>query len=579
MIGTALESAARWVVHASWQAAVLAVVVGLIRAGCGRRLEPRWRYALWAVVVARLLMPIGVSSRVSLWNWVRIAPSAVAWHMTEPSLSSHTNNLEREHATAGHGTLIPSGEGHLIEVSAFQQERAPHVLVWLVVGWVWLVVAVLLSGRLIGASLVVWHRVRAMPRSENPQLLALVRACAAELAITHPPAVIDAPAGMFPLLVGLWRPALLLPVNLPEQLDDRQIRLVILHELMHQRRHDVAANWLLSLLAAMHWFNPVLWWAFRWIRIDRELACDAAVIRRATLAERRTYAQLILNLVESLSRRELPAGAVGICEDGRQIKRRLAMIMHPGSVSRRTTVLAALLALAAGAITLTQATRGQDKSDKATTRPVEGGETLSSASDMQAIYSQREREDRDLNSQTATKLGKTLTDFQFDQVPLETALATWADRTGIDINVKWKAMEAANVDKMTPVSLKARSVTAARGLEIILESAAGDGAKLDYGLDAGIVRISTADDLAKFACTEVYDVHELMGNINGEALETKMGALIKLIQDSIATDSWRDNGGTVGALRSFDDKLIITQLVRNQWQIASLLEKLKGKKQ
>ena len=50
------------VVTASWQAAVLAVIVLATQLAMGRWLSPRWRYALWSVVVIRLMMPVAPGS-------------------------------------------------------------------------------------------------------------------------------------------------------------------------------------------------------------------------------------------------------------------------------------------------------------------------------------------------------------------------------------------------------------------------------------------------------------------------------------------------------------------------------------
>ena len=64
-----------------------------------------------------------------------------------------------------------------------------------------------------------------------------------------------------------------------------------------------------------------------------------------------------------------------------------------------------------------------------------------------------------------------------------------------------------------------------------------------------------------------------MGDLKDKALETKMKSLVRLIVDSISPDSWRDNGGSVGSILTFDSKLIISQSSRTQEEIAILLEK------
>ena len=70
--------------------------------------------------------------------------------------------------------------------------------------------------------------------------------------------------------------------------------MVLLHELAHLKRHDLAVNWLLGLLQSVHWFNPALWLVFRRVRADREVACDELVLaaaRRRTPVVRAHHSQ------------------------------------------------------------------------------------------------------------------------------------------------------------------------------------------------------------------------------------------------------------------------------------------------
>lgn len=59
-----------WLARASWQAAVLVVVVLAVQGVLGRRLAPQWRCALWWLVVLRLVLPVWPGSALSLFNWI-----------------------------------------------------------------------------------------------------------------------------------------------------------------------------------------------------------------------------------------------------------------------------------------------------------------------------------------------------------------------------------------------------------------------------------------------------------------------------------------------------------------------------
>ena len=71
--------------------------------------------------------------------------------------------------------------------------------------------------------------------------------------------------------MGLRRPRLLLPAKQADSLSREQLRFVFLHELAHLKCHDIAWDWGWAVLLAVHWLNPILAFARRRCRADREL--------------------------------------------------------------------------------------------------------------------------------------------------------------------------------------------------------------------------------------------------------------------------------------------------------------------
>ncbi|MDG0853191.1 M56 family metallopeptidase [Roseateles puraquae] len=86
------------------------------------------------------------------------------------------------------------------------------------------------------------------------------------------------PAGSSPALIGLWRPRVALPADFEHRFPPAQRELILAHEQVHRERLDNLWNLLACGLTALHWWNPLAWWAARRWRVDQELACDAAVL-------------------------------------------------------------------------------------------------------------------------------------------------------------------------------------------------------------------------------------------------------------------------------------------------------------
>lgn len=104
------------------------------------------------------------------------------------------------------------------------------------------------------------------------------------------------PAGAGPAVLGVWRRRIVLPRDFDQAFDAHERRLMLLHEGVHLRRADNAWNLLATALLVAHWFNPVAWWAWRRVRADQELSCDAAVLRREPVDALATYANALLKV-------------------------------------------------------------------------------------------------------------------------------------------------------------------------------------------------------------------------------------------------------------------------------------------
>ncbi|MCL4218437.1 MAG: M56 family metallopeptidase, partial [Candidatus Hydrogenedentes bacterium] len=158
-----------------------------------------------------------------------------------------------------------------------------------------------------------------------------------------------------PALFGFIRPRLLIPKTLLESMSPRELRHVLCHELAHLKRRDILVNWLVAVLQIVHWFNPVMWYAFYRMRADREVACDALALSYLDAGEAQEYGRTVLSLFDTHRRVGALPGVAGILEDKTHLKRRIAMIAAFTKPSRRWTVVALCLFVALGVAGLTEA--------------------------------------------------------------------------------------------------------------------------------------------------------------------------------------------------------------------------------
>jgi hypothetical protein len=98
---------------------------------------------------------------------------------------------------------------------------------------------------------------------------------------------------------------------------------------------------------------------------------------------------------------------------------------------------------------------------------------------------------------------------QFSATPLSECLTFLSESAGVSFQIDWRTLEAAGIDKSTPITLRLRNVSVGKVLDIVLREA-GSGSTLTWEYDDGVLVITTQEELDKKLYVEVYDVRDLL---------------------------------------------------------------------
>ncbi len=211
----------------------------------------------------------------------------------------------------------------------------------------------------------------------DPQLLHLRDRVALQLGLRRDVPLLENDCATMPMTWGVWRPMLLMPAAAREWSEER-MRMVLLHELMHVRRRDCLWQCVTLVAVAVHWFNPLIWFAALRQRILRESACDDAGLVGGFVAS--DYAEQLLDLSTS-GRRNVIAMCAGIAMARPQrLKGRLQAIVddtrNRDPLSRRAKAASAV-ALALILVPLSVAARANVETDEPARNEAEGTATPS----------------------------------------------------------------------------------------------------------------------------------------------------------------------------------------------------------
>lgn len=151
------------------------------------------------------------------------------------------------------------------------------------VGWqqwlmaIWIVGFVYLIIRLYIAILLQHRRMGEMNSIDDVSWTTSVAAIAKQLGVTRSYSTFQSATATVPMTYGVFRAVIVVPTDWPKWSDEHR-HCVLSHEAAHVQRYDVATQMFARVIAAVYWFNPLIWFAVYRMRVEREFACDDAVL-------------------------------------------------------------------------------------------------------------------------------------------------------------------------------------------------------------------------------------------------------------------------------------------------------------
>jgi len=314
-----------------WQSSLLIGVLFCLDLVLRRRIRASVRYALWLVVLVKLVLPPTLASPTNPHWWIRESARPTSKMPAVAYTVTYGDSTPLVASTVFPATLPPPPKPALsrnawITLSAAAVSMA--LLSWLGFRWAGVIRKVRMATTSQALETIADHStiLSALPRNVRLKLTA------------------DA---MSPAVCGLFHPIILLPRSLADSLSPAQLKAVLLHELIHIRRGDIWINCAQALLQIVYWWHPLLWLANARIRRVREEAVDDAVMV-ALRDEAEVYAPTLLEVAKFAFRRPLASlGLIGILESRSALRQRIERLMDFRAPHRAGITVASLVGILA----------------------------------------------------------------------------------------------------------------------------------------------------------------------------------------------------------------------------------------
>jgi len=263
----------------------------LAKKGFKKHMTARWRYnlgLLFFVFLSVPLVPAGFFAQFNVSGFVNIrVPAPVT------DIAGNANALA--YATS--------------QVQDFAVQEDNSVLQY----WPMVFFAVWLAGMVAAITVILLcnkklRQIKASAVLADGEMLSLFARCKAEVGVRSNILLSRSVLVKTPITVGIFRPQIILPAIEISAIDTKY---ALLHELAHCKNRDVQINALMCLFQILYWFNPLVHLAFRQMRMDRELACDADVLEILPQESRIGYGKTLLSYSLAGSSMQIFAAEMG----------------------------------------------------------------------------------------------------------------------------------------------------------------------------------------------------------------------------------------------------------------------------
>lgn len=277
------------VISTSLSASLIVLLLIALTPVLKQRYASGWRYILWIMLALHLVLPLQPSDVRAVGRDLNGRLSAAfgaeqEGNDTEMNVRTDTAVIRLEIPAQLSMPLLRPAQGTV---------SAASITILTILEMIWLLGCVVLFTVYLWSYLAYRHQIRRHGRRlKDPVLCQKMRAAADNLQIRRAIPVIRYAGAFSPMILGFFRPVLILP---DETYSEEELFFILRHELTHLKRGDLFWKLLFVLANTIHWFNPVIWLMRREAVIDLELSCDESVVRGADHQTRKAYTEMLFS--------------------------------------------------------------------------------------------------------------------------------------------------------------------------------------------------------------------------------------------------------------------------------------------
>ena len=297
------------------------------------KFSKRWQYYIWIVVALRFLLPFTPDTTIIGSLFEKFDTTAITNEIpTTPNVPVP--------ADTGNSKAEPIQTNREITTAAMREPVDKYVCLF----FIWSALALVLFVRKVTVYQGFIQYIKAGNKEVSDiKILNLLSDCEEKLNIKTRVELSCNPLIASPMLIGFFRPRIILPVG---EWEDKELSYIFVHELIHYKQRDMFYKWLIQIVVCVHWFNPFVYLLEKEVNKSCELSCDEKVISILNEKAKREYGDTLISFLKSNNLYKSSLASVTLTEGAEQLKERLGAIMKFRKKSKAIIAITAIFTVA-----------------------------------------------------------------------------------------------------------------------------------------------------------------------------------------------------------------------------------------
>lgn len=316
--------------YLSFNASILVLIIILTKKIFNKTLTPKCHYYIWILLIIRLLVPFYIESPTSIYTLFSSTaqkinlPQSIVRNINHPNNTANKSNISLNNTTVSSNNFnIKKQNSNSVSLNVLKTKNYNFMIKFM--SYIWLIGMAIMLIYTIYINTVFAIKLKHYKKSKNIRITSILKSCKKIMHVKRKITILTTNKLRTPSLYGFLKIEILISEAYMETLSDDEIKYIFLHELSHYKRKDILLNWIIVLLQIIHFFNPIIWYAFYKIHEDCEISCDAAALKYVKKGHYQDYGSTIIKLLRLFSESNFIPVTAGISKNKSSYKSNLVI--------------------------------------------------------------------------------------------------------------------------------------------------------------------------------------------------------------------------------------------------------------